>query len=151
MALNVPHYDEEQLGASTVILADQLERVPTNSIGTGPFVIRSSKVRPRIGETFKQDETMGIYAELYNFGMDPKTKKPQGSVELEVVNAANQTVLSQSEDLGAIPNSSAFLVTVEKRLPLKSLPPGKYKLQLKVQDKLKNQILTPSAPFTVTS
>jgi hypothetical protein len=59
--------------------------------------------------------------------------------------------MSQTEDLTGIPNSSAFLVTIEKRLPLKSLPPGKYKLQLKVSDKLKNQVLTPFAPFTVTS
>ena len=151
IALNVPHYDEDQLGASSVILADQIERVPTKSIGAGPFVIRSSKVRPRVDDTFKQSETMGIYAELYNFGMDEKTKKPQGTVEYDVVNTANVTVLTQTEELSAIPNSSSFLVTVEKRLPLKSLPPGKYTLKLKVSDKLKNQTISPSAGFTVTS
>jgi GWxTD domain-containing protein len=151
IALNVPHYDEDQLGASSVILADQIERVPTKSIGAGPFVIRSSKVRPRVDDTFKQSETMGIYAELYNFGMDEKTKKPQGTVEYDVVNTANVTVLTQTEELSAIPNSSSFLVTVEKRLPLKSLPPGKYTLKLKVSDKLKNQTIVPSAGFTVTS
>ncbi len=36
VALNVPHYDEDQLGSSSVILADELERVPTNSIGDRP-------------------------------------------------------------------------------------------------------------------
>ncbi len=152
MALNVPHYDEEQIGSSSLILADELERVPTKSIGAGPFVIRSSKVRPRVNDTFKQDETMGIYTEFYNLGMDQKTKKPDGTVEYQVVNKANnQTVLSQTEDLNSIPNASAFLVTVEKKLPLKSLPPGQYTLKLKLFDKLKNQTLTPSAPFTVTS
>src|SRR5436305_1243416 len=151
MALTVPHYDEEQLGASSVILADQLERVPTKSIGAGPFVIRSSKVRPRVGQSFKKNETMGIYTEFYNFGMDDKTKKPEGTIEYAVVNANNETVLSQTEDLGAIPNASAFLVTVEKKLPLKALAPGRYTLKLKVTDKLKNQSLTPSAQFTVTS
>jgi GWxTD domain-containing protein len=151
MALNVPHYDEDQLGASSVILADRLERVATNSIGAGPFVIRSSKVRPRVDDTFKQDETMGIYTEFYNFGMDEKTKKPDGTIEYDVVNAANQTVMSQTEDIKTVPNASAFLVTVEKKLPLKSLAPGKYTLKLKVVDKLKNQSLTPSAQFTVTS
>ncbi len=151
VALNVPHYDEDQLGASSVILADQIERVPTRSIGAGPFVIRSSKVRPRVDDTFKQSETMGIYAELYNFGMDEKTKKPEGSVEYDVVNTANQTVLTQTEPLSAIPNSSSFLVTVEKKLPLSSLAPGKYTLKLKVIDKLKNKTIIPSAGFTVTS
>jgi hypothetical protein len=152
MALNVPHYDEDELGSSSVILADELERVPLKSIGTGQFVIRSSKVRPRVDDTFKQSETMGIYAELYNLGMDAKTKKPDGTVEYDVVNSANnQTVISQTEDLSAIPNSSAFLVTVEKKLPLHTLAPGKYTLKLKVVDKLKNQTITPSAGFVVTS
>jgi GWxTD domain-containing protein len=151
MALNVPHYDEDQLGASSVILADEIERVPTKSIGTGPFVIRSTKVRPRVGDVFKRDESMGIYTEFYNFGMDPKTKKPEGTVEYEIVDAQNKTVLSYTEDLGSIKNASAFLVTVEKMLPLKVLAPGKYTLKLKVTDKLKNQSLTPSTQFTVTS
>jgi GWxTD domain-containing protein len=152
VAMNVPHYDEDQLGASSLILADELERVPTNSIGTGQFVIRSSKVRPRINDTFKQSESMGIYTEFYNLGMDQKTKKPEGTIEYDVVNNAdNKTVLSYSENLTAIPNASPFLVTVEKKLPLKSLAPGKYTLKLKVTDKLKNQSLTPSAQFTVTS
>ncbi|MGI8960697.1 MAG: GWxTD domain-containing protein [Bryobacteraceae bacterium] len=152
MPLVVPHYDEDQLGSSSLILADELERVATKSIGAGQFVIRSSKVRPRVDDTFKQDETMGIYTEFYNLGMDEKTKKPTGSIEYNVVNKANnQTVMSQTEDLGSIPNASAFLITVEKKLPLKALPPGNYTLKLKVVDKLKNQTLTPSAAFTVTS
>ncbi len=150
-ALVVPHYDEEQLGASSVILADQLERVPTNSIGTGEFVIRSSKVRPRINDTFKQSETMGIYTEFYNFGMDQKTKKPDGTITLDVVDAQNKVVLSETEDLTRIQNASAFLVTVEKKLPLKTLTPGKYTLKMTVTDKLRNQSLSPTAQFTVTS
>ena len=151
MALNVPHFDEDQLGSSSVILADELERVPTKSIGTGQFVIRSSKVRPRVGDVFKQNETMGIYTEFYNLGMDEKTRKPEGTVEYEVLDASNNTVISQTEELAAIPNASSFLVTVEKKLPLKSLAPGKYTLKLKMTDKLKKQSLTPSAQFTVTS
>jgi GWxTD domain-containing protein len=151
-ALVVPHYEEDQLAASSVILADQIDRVPTNSIGAGQFVIRSSKVRPRMGDIFKQSETMGIYTEFYNLGMDQKTKKPQGTIEYEVVNNAdNKTVMTQTEDLTGFPNASGFLLTVEKRLSLKTLPPGKYTLKLKVDDKLKNQSLTPSAQFTVTS
>jgi GWxTD domain-containing protein len=151
VALNVPHYEEDQLAASSVILADQLERVPTNSIGTGQFVIRSSKVRPRINDVFKQSEQMGIYTEFYNLGMDEKTKKPSGQIEYEVLNSDNKTVVTLTEDLSAIPNASPFLVTVEKKLSLRSLPPGRYTLKLKMDDKLKNQTLTPSAQFTVTS
>ena len=104
-----------------------------------------------MGDVFKQTETMGIYTEFYNLGMDEKTKKPEGTIEYDVVNATNQTVLTQTEDITTIPNASAFLVTVEKKLSLKSLPPGKYTLRLKMSDKLRNQSLSPTAQFTVTS
>jgi GWxTD domain-containing protein len=154
-ALVVPSYNEETLGASSVILADQLEHVPTSSIGTGQFVIRSSKVRPRINDVFKQSETMGIYTEFYNFGMDGTSKKPKGTVEYQIVNNADEKMMiDYTEDLAdpkAFPNASPFLVTVEKKFPLKSLPPGRYTLKMKVEDKLKNQTLTPSAQFTVTN
>jgi cell division protein YceG involved in septum cleavage len=84
--------------------------------------------------------------------MDEKTKKPQGTIEYEVVNNAdNKTVMSQTEDLTTIQNASAFLVTVQKKLPLHSLAPGRYTLKLKIDDKLKNRSLTPSTQFTVTS
>jgi len=152
-ALNVPHYDEDQLGSSSVILADQLERVPTKSIGTGNFVIRSSKVRPRVSESFKREEKMGIYAEFYNFGMDAKTRKPDGTIEYEVTNTGtNQSVFNVTEELGTIQNASPSLVTVEKLMPLNSLAPGSYSIKLKVVDRQKNQTLTtPPAKFTVTS
>ena len=154
MPLNVPSYDAETLGASNVILADQLEHVPTNVIGTGEFVIRGARVRPRMNDVFKQSETMGIYTELYNFGMDSMSKKAKGLVEYQIVNNADdKTVVSYTEDLSdpkAFPNSSPFLVTVQKKFSLKDLAPGRYTLKMTVEDKLRKQTITPSAQFTVT-
>jgi len=40
-------------------------------------------------------------------------------------------------------------VTVEKLLPLQSLEPGQYTLNMKVVDRNSNQTLTPTANFTV--
>lgn len=151
MSLKVPGYDEETLASSSVILADQIEKVPTKSIGAGNFVVRSSKVRPRMGQTFKQDEKMGIYAEFYNFGAGEKANKPNGTIEYEITNkATNQKVIEFSEDLATIQGASPSLVTVERLLPLKGLAPGQYILKMKVVDKAKNQTITPTAEFTVT-
>lgn len=151
VALNVPHLDPDKLTSSTLVLADLIEKVPTKSIGSGQFVIGSSKVRPRLGDAFKHDEKMGIYLKLYNFGGDEKTHKPVGQVDYEVVkNGSTEAVLSFSEDLGQIPGASASQVTIEKLLPLKSLAPGQYTIRVKVTDKNRNQVLTPSAQFTVT-
>jgi GWxTD domain-containing protein len=151
IALDVPRLDDEKLSQSSLILADLIEKVPTKSIGTGPFVIGTSKVRPRVNETFRRDEKLGIYLQLYNFQADEKTKKPDGTIEYEIVRKdSNQKVFEFSEDVSSLPGGAAAQVVVEKLLPLKSLEPGQYILKMKVTDKKRNQILTPSAAFTVT-
>lgn len=149
-ALDVPHFDEDKFMASSVIVADQIERVPNKSIGAGQFVIGGSKVRPRLGDTFNRDEKLGIYVQLYNFKPDEKTHKPNGTIDYEIVkDGSNQKVFEYSEDVGKLEGSSSQ-VTVEKILPLKSLEPGSYTLHMKVTDKNRNESITPSATFKVT-
>jgi len=150
-ALSVPHFDDEKLASSSLILADVIEKVPTRSIGTGQFVVGSSKVRPRIDDTFRHDEKMGIYLQLYNFGPDEKTQKPSGLVEYEVTkNGTNEKIFDFSEEIAKVPDASAQQVTIEKLLPLQTLKPGQYTLKMKVTDRNRNQTLTPTATFTVT-
>jgi GWxTD domain-containing protein len=162
VALRVPHMEDDILSASTLILADKLEKVPTKSIGTGPFVIGGSKVRPRIGMTnsevpgFARNEKLGIYMQLYNFGADEKTHKPDGTIDYEIVkvgaakDATVQKVFDYSESVKDLQGGAAQVV-IEKLLPLTDLDPGQYKLNIKVTDKLRspNQSLTQSATFTV--
>jgi GWxTD domain-containing protein len=150
MALQVPHFDDEKLASSTVVVADLIEKVPTKSIGTGQFVIGTSKVRPRLTEQFKRDEKMGIYVQLYNFEPDEKTQKPDAVVEYEVVkNGNNQKVFEFAEEVAKIENASANQVTIEKVLPLKNLEPGQYTIRMKVTDRKRNQTVNPTATFTV--
>jgi len=150
MALQVPHFDEEKLASSTVVLADLIEKVPTRSIGTGQFVIGSSKVRPRLSESFKRDEKMGIYVQLYNFQPDEKTQKPNGVIEYQVVkNSDSARVFEFTEEVQKMENASANQVTVEKVLPLQALDPGQYTLKMKITDRVSNQTLTQATPFTV--
>jgi GWxTD domain-containing protein len=150
MALQVPHFDDEKLGSSSVVVADLIEKVPTKSIGTGQFVIGTSKVRPRLSEQFKRDEKMGIYVQLYNFEPDEKTQKPDALVEYEVVkNGNNQKVFEFAEEVAKMENASANQVTIEKVLPLKNLEPGQYTIRMKVTDRKKNQTVNPTATFTV--
>jgi len=150
MALNVPHFDDEKLASSSLILADLIEKVPTRSIGTGQFVIGDTKVRPRLTDTFERNEKLGIYTQFYNFAPDEKTKKPNASIEYDITKTgAAQPVLHYTEEVTAIPGSSLQQVTVEKLLPLQSLEPGQYTLNMKVVDRNSNQTLTPTANFTI--
>ncbi len=150
MALNVPHFEEEKLASSSLILADLIEKVPTRSIGAGQFVIGDTKIRPRLNDTFERNEKLGIYMQFYNFEPDEKTNKPNGSIQYEITKAgADKPVLDYTEDVTQIPGASSQQVTVEKLLPLQSLDPGQYTLKMKVVDKNRSQTLTPTANFTV--
>ena len=161
VAIHVPHLEDDVLSASTLILADQLEKLPTKNIGTGMFAIGGSKVRPRIGmaipdqPAFSRKEKMGIYMQLYNFEADEKTHKPDGTIDYEIVKVATNQgpatkVFDFSEAVKDLQGGAAQ-VTIEKLLPLTDLDPGQYKLNIKVTDKLRspNQTLTQSAIFTV--
>ena len=156
MALDVPRLDDDKLSSSSLILADLIEGVPTKSIGTGPFVIGGFKVRPRMGESsgtgtpsFKRDEKLGIYIQLYNFEPDEKTRKADGTIQYEIYkNGSNDKIFDFTEEASSLQGGASQLV-VDKLLPLKDFEPGQYTLKMKVVDKKRNQTLTPSATFAV--
>ena len=151
LKLDVPHYDDEKLAQSSLILADYIEKVPTKNIGTGMFVIGDTKVRPNLESTFKRDQKMGVYVQFYNFGVDEKTHKPNADITYTVVKSgSNEAILEATEAVKDIQGASGSQVTIEKLLPLKTLAPGNYELKMKVIDKIHNQTLTPMAKFTVS-
>ena len=150
-ALRVPEYDDEALAASSLIIADKIERVPIRSLGTGQFVIGSSKVRPRIDDSFKRNEKMGIYMQIYNLGQSEETSRPEGNVTYQIarLDSPEELLLNFTEDVNSIRGASSRQVVIEKLLPLQSLEPGEYRLNLLVQDDVKNESLTPTTTFKV--
>ncbi len=150
-AMRVPEYNDESLAASSLILADKIERVPIRSLGTGQFVIGSSKVRPRIDEAFKRNEKLGIYMQVYNLGQSEETNRPIGNVTYQVARLDNpaELLLDFTEDVNNIRGASARQVVIEKLLPLQSLEPGEYRLNLLVEDNVKNESLSPTTTFKV--
>ena len=150
-ALRVPEFDDEALATSSLIIADKIERVPIRSLGTGQFVIGSSKVRPRIDDSFKRDEKMGIYMQIYNLGQSEETSRPAGNVTYQIarLDSPDELLLNFTEDVNSIRGASSRQVVIEKLLPLQSLEPGEYRLSLLVQDDIKNESLAPTATFKV--
>jgi len=150
IALDVPVIDPDELSASSLILADQLEKVPSRSIGQGQFVIGSTKVRPRLNDTFKTNETLGIFMQVFHFEANEDTRKPEGKIEYEVVrNGSGEKILEFSEDVGTIPNAAASQTIIEKKLKLEAMEPGEYTLKIKVTDTIRDSSLTRSSKFKV--
>jgi GWxTD domain-containing protein len=143
----VPHFDEDKLSNSTLILADLIQPLPTSQVGTGMFVIGGTKVRPSVNQTFTRDQNLGIYMQVYNLGLDAKTHKPSLDVEYQLLKDG-KTLLAQAEDAAKLKDASQQF-TLEKQMPLSVLQPGRYTVQIKVTDKIKNQTVSPSTTFEV--
>jgi len=145
--LQVPRYDDDKLDASSLILADQIERVPAKQIGSGQFVLGSSKVRPRLEADFTTADRLGIYMQVYNLKPDDKTHKSSATFQYTVKKGKVQVM--QFKETSEEMKQTGDQVTIERLLPLATLPPGKYSLEVNTTDTLSNQTISRSAEFTV--
>ena len=145
--LAVPRYEDEKLEASTLILADQIEHVPAKQIGSGQFVLGSSKVRPKLDADFSTADKLGIYMQVYNFKSDEKTHKSSGAFQYTVRKGGEQVM--QFKETSEEMKQTGDQITIERLLPLATLAPGKYTLEINATDALSNQKISRTADFTV--
>ena len=151
----VPEFSDDRLAASSLIVADMMESVPSKNVGTGSFVIGTTKVRPRVPSadgkpvSFKRNQKMNFWMQVYNLTVDEKTHRPSATVEYNVVNMANnKPVVHTVESTDAMGNVGDQ-VTLEKTMAAASLQPGLYRIQIKVNDNVSKQTVDPSATFAV--
>jgi GWxTD domain-containing protein len=153
----VPEFSDDKLSTSTLIVADQMEPVPTKAIGTGSFVIGTTKVRPRVAAAdgkpalFKKDkdQKLNFWMQVYNLGLDEKTHKPSATFEYEITNlATNKQVIQKTETTDSMGNIGEQ-VTLQKSIVAANLQPGTYKINIKVNDNISKQTINPSAVFAV--
>ena len=145
--LQVPRFEDEKLEASSLILADQIEHVPAKQIGTGQFVLGSSKVRPRLEGDFTTADKLGIYMQIYNLKPDEKTHKSSATFQYTVMRGKEKVM--QFKETSEEMKQTGDQVTIERLLPLATLAPGKYSLEVNATDSLSNQTISKSADFTV--
>ena len=154
-SVNVPKYDDDHLAASSLILADQMERVPSREIGSGRFVIGDTKIRPRVPTgiaapvTFHRGQSLNFWMQVYNLGIDEKSKQNGATVNYEITDMATNKTIVTSQELTNKLSPNADQLTIEKSMPLASLQPGKYQVSIKVDDGVSKQQLAQSAPFIV--
>ncbi len=156
-SVNVPEFSDDKLSTSTLIVADQMEKVPTKQIGTGSFVIGTMKIRPRVAPAdgkpalFKRDkdQKLNFWMQVYNLGVDEKTHKPSATFEYDITNVAtNKSVVQKVETTDTMGNVGDQ-VTLQKSIAAANLQPGIYKIEIKVNDNISKQTIDPSAVFAV--
>jgi GWxTD domain-containing protein len=153
----VPEYTEDKLATSSLIVADQMEPVPTKAIGSGSFVIGTMKIRPRVAPAdgkpalFKRDkdQKLNFWMQVYNLSVDEKTHKASATIEYDITNVqTNKQIIQKVESTDTMGNVGDQ-VTLQKSIQAANLQPGIYKIQIKVNDNVSKQTVDPSAVFAV--
>ncbi len=145
----VPQFSDHKLQSSTIMLADEIERVPSQDVGAGQFIIGNTKVMPVVGDHFRRSQSMGIYMQLYNLKVSQTTHKPSATIDWKILNAATHKLIFSHVEQAQQMSNAAEQMTLEKTLPLEGFSPGAYELQVQVTDNLDHQTISPQATFFV--
>jgi GWxTD domain-containing protein len=153
-SVDVPEFDDDRLASSSLILAGEMERVPSKDVGAGSFVIGNTKVVPRVPATvsapvtFHRAQNLNFWMQVYNLGIG-ENKRNDATIEYQILNMATNKQVLELQESAAKLNPNADQLTLEKTMPLAGLEPGKYQVIIKVNDGILKQSIDQSAPFIV--
>jgi GWxTD domain-containing protein len=146
-ALRVPHFEDDKLDASSLILADQIETVPSTQTGSGQFVLNSYKVRPRLSQEFFSTDKLGIFLQLYNLKLGETSHKTNVSVAYRITK--DQQEIWRMVETPDHLHQGGEQITIERLIPVASLVPGRYTIEVTAIDLLTNDTVIRAAEFTV--
>jgi GWxTD domain-containing protein len=144
-ALRVPRFEEDTLSASTLILADKIESVPSGQVGFGPFVFGSYKVRPRLSREFLTTENLGLFLQVYNLQPDEALRKSSILVTYRLMK--NQLEVWSATETSDSIRQMGEQVTLNRLIPLSAFAPGRYALEVVVRDRVSNQSIARDTEF----
>ena len=150
----VPEFGDDRLVVSSLILADDMEKVATKNVGTGNFVIAGTRVRPRVPDagkpaSFKRNQRVNFWMQVYNLAFDQQTHKPSATVEYEITNLASHKAIVHAVESTQQMGNVGDQLTLLKSLPLAAVEPGLYQVVIKVDDRVSKQSVAPTATFAV--
>ncbi|MGE0131059.1 MAG: GWxTD domain-containing protein [Blastocatellales bacterium] len=137
----VPRYEEGKLSTSTLIMASRIE--PLNGrLPSGQFVLGSLKVIPNATGEFKQDQTLGVYMQVYNVAIDQATLRPSVDIEYVITQRDKEIMRIKEDGKNGLSTINSQQITLARMVSLKNFKPGFYDVQVTVKDNVANQMVT---------
>ncbi len=155
LPLVIDPYDGKQFSMSGVALSNEVRRVSDLSTGLDselladrtPLVVQGIQVIPSDSNRFKKTDNAAVYLEVYApllTGPNP----PQVGVELVVVDRkTGEKKVDVASRASTQPGSA--IAPMGLKLPVASLAPGSYRVELRAVDSLNNVAKPRSADFEV--
>jgi GWxTD domain-containing protein len=153
-SITVPDFAvEDQLTASSLIVADLIEPVAARDIGSGRFVFGANRVRPRVPPSngapavFLRGQKINLWLQVYNLAVDDVTRRPSTTIEYNLRNiSTGKLVVLPAEDSSQVRTANGELTLVKH---LEPLDPGVYDVSVTVNDLIARRLISPTARFEV--
>lgn len=142
----IPDLDsEESLRVSSIILSSQKEPL-SSAVGAAannnklqaihPLVQDGQKTVPSITRVFRQDQTLYVYFEVYDPGIDRDLHKPSVTAKLDLLSGERNAYSAQPVRLTHLETTRPGVVPFAFQVPLASLESGEYTSQVTIIDEL---------------
>jgi hypothetical protein len=154
-AVDVPDFSRPDLSVSSIIVADRLDQLPTSlkprEQSEHPYALGGIEIVPSSDTNFRQDEQLTIVFFVHNPAIDA-ARKTNLTIDYKFFHLSipekffRQTapqVFSTSLD------PKAPQIPVDAILPLAPFPPGPYRLEISVHDRIAGATATRQLVFTV--
>jgi hypothetical protein len=104
-------------------------------------------VRPRLSKEFSSREKLGIFVQLYNLKVDETLHKTDVSVAYRILK--DQQEVWRAVETADHLHQGGEQLTIQRYLPVDSLAPGKYSIEVIAIDLLSSETIIRTAEFTV--
>ena len=147
--LSLPTKISTDLHLSSLTLADYI--VPAEEADLpDPFMTPLGwKIYPSLDGEFQPGDPLGTYFEIYGYAVDSSELVPDLAIKAEVKDRDGLPMLESPSQNQIVPLSDRVLVS--QVFDLKSLTPGRYRLEIKVEDRIKGTEVARQTPFQVTA
>jgi VWFA-related protein len=134
---------EKTLRVSSVIWSNQREAISAavgaadnnkKLLAAHPLVQDGQKVMPSITKVFRKDQTMYVFFEVYDPGIDPDRKVPSLSAEVELIAGGRRVFTSAPVRQNKLVDKRPGVAQFSFQIPLAKLAPGQYISQVNVID-----------------
>lgn len=148
-AIVPPPYKGDSLQVSTMLLSDQMEVLTEIPDQDEMFVIGDVRILPRLGKQFNNTMPLGVYLQVYNAELDQSTLEPALKITYTLSKDGETIRQIVDEEGQSMQFFSGRRVVLMKNLSLSGLEPGKYRVNVDIEDALKDEEINLRDDFEV--
>ncbi len=141
---------DDSLTASSLVLSNfvrVLDEIPKED---RMFVLGDVWIRPSVDKSFTREDSLSVYVQMYNTGVDQTSLAPSLAVTYKIVDGEGR-ILAQLEDRNgtSVQFVSGQRVVLIGQFQLANFDPGRYTLEVAVHDRIKDETVQLTDRFQV--